>query len=77
MGMQTYIDRDRDSGIRAYQLGPGWIHVQFKDGSVYEWTDRSCGHSNIAMMHRLAVAGDGLNRFINLHVKKTYSRKVR
>ena len=75
--MQRYIDRDNDSGILAYETGPGWIHVQFKDGSVYEYTEVSAGRAQLATMQRLAMSGDGLNRFINLHVKKGYSRRVR
>lgn len=77
MAMVRYIDRDGDSGIFAYELGPHWIHVQFKDGSVYEYTEVSAGVAQLATMKRLAQSGDGLNRFINLHVKKGYSRKVR
>jgi hypothetical protein len=51
--------------------------VQFKGGSVYEWTESSCGAAAIATMHQLATSGDGLNRFINLNVKKGYTRKIR
>ena len=77
MAMVRYIDRDGDSGILAYELGPHWIHVQFKDGSVYEYTEVSAGVAQLATMKRLAQSGDGLNRFINLYVKQGYSRKVR
>lgn len=75
--MVRYIDRDGDSGILAYEIGSHWILVQFKDGSVYEYTDVSAGRAQLAVMKRLAQSGDGLNRFINLHAKKGYSRRLR
>lgn len=77
MAWQRYIDRDNDSGVVAYEMGPGRILVEFNTGSVYEYTDVSAGAAQIATMHRLAQSGDGLNRFINLHVRKGYSRRVR
>ena len=74
--MKPYKDVDRDSGIIAYDDGPGYILVGFRDGSIYEYTDASAGASNVATMKRLAAAGDGLNAFVNKHVRKAYSRKV-
>ena len=75
--MKSYKDFDRDSGIAAYDYGPDWIHVQFKTGSVYEYTYSSAGQRNIYEMKRLADLGDGLNSFINKNVLKLYSRRVR
>ncbi len=75
--MKQYRDFDKDSGIAAYDCGPDWIHVQFKTGSVYEYTYSSAGQRNIEKMKRLANSGDGLNSFINKNVLKLYSRKVR
>lgn len=77
MAMQRYIDRDNDSGVAAYDVGPGWIHVQFKDGAIYEYTDASAGAAAISTMQALAASGDGLNAYINRHVKKGYSRRIR
>ncbi|GAB1343108.1 hypothetical protein [Gemmatimonas sp.] len=75
--MKQYRDVDHDSGVAAYEDGPGYIVVQFKDGAVYEYTDATAGASNIAEMKRRAAAGDGLNAFINKYVRKGYSRRVR
>ena len=75
MAMKRYIDRDNDSGVAFYDYGPGWIHVQFDTGATYEYTDASAGSHHISTMQRLADTGDGLNRYINLHVKKGYARK--
>jgi hypothetical protein len=75
--MKTYLDIDHDSGVAAFDDGPGFIRVQFSDRSVYLYTDASAGSSNIAAMRRLAAAGDGLNAYINTHAKRLYARKER
>ena len=74
--MKTYKDVDGDSGVAAYESGLDWICVQFKTGTVYEYTCSSTGQHNIETMKRLADSGDGLNSFINTHVKKLYSRRI-
>lgn len=38
-------------------------------------TTQSTGSDNIAKMKILAENGDGLNSFINKHVRKKYARK--
>ena len=75
--MERYRNIDGDSGVAAYEVGPDYIRVQFSDGSVYLYTYASAGSHNIEEMKRLAVAGDGLNAFINKNVKKSYERKER
>jgi hypothetical protein len=75
--MQHYRDIDGDSGISAYETGDDFIRVQFKTGSVYLYTYASAGSHHIEQMKRLAASGDGLNAYINTHVKKLYARKER
>ncbi len=75
--MKPYLDIDNDSGVIAYDDGPGFIRIQFRDASIYLYTDASAGSSNIRGMQRLAAAGDGLNAFINSQVKYRYARKER
>ena len=75
--MERYRDINGDSGILAYETGPDFIRVQFKDNSVYLYTNASAGSHNIERMKSLAAAGDGLNAFINTNVKKAYARKER
>ena len=75
--MKPYRDIDNDSGVAAYDDGPGYIIVRFRDGSEYEYTDLSAGAGNITEMKRLAVTGDGLNAFINRYVRRRYSRRLR
>jgi hypothetical protein len=73
--MERYRNIDGDSGVIAYELGTDYIRVQFSDNSVYLYTDASAGSGNIEMMKKLAAAGDGLNAFINKHVRKRYAKK--
>lgn len=75
--MERYKNLGGDSGIAAYELSPGTIVVQFKDGWKYEYTSQSAGAAAIATMHRLAASGHGLNGFITTTVRKAYSRKFR
>lgn len=74
--MTPYRDWDRDSGVRAYDIGSTHVDVAFKDGAVYHYTSLSAGQANIDRMILLARAGDGLNEFINRAVKKRYSERL-
>lgn len=75
--MERYRDIGGDSGVSAYETGPDYIRVQFSTGAVYRYTYASAGARNVEHMKRLAAAGDGLNAFINRHVRKGYERKER
>lgn len=75
--MQTYKNLGSNSGIRAFELGDGVIIVHFKDGWHYQYTNQSAGADNIAEMHRCALAGRGLNSFINRTAKFRYDKKWR
>ncbi len=66
-----------DSGVVAYELGDDPITVKFGDGAVYLYTYQSAGSHNIEQMKELAVAGRGLNSFINKYVRKQYASKLR
>lgn len=73
--MITYKDIDHDSNIAAYKYGGDYIIVQFKHGGKYEYTYQSAGSYHIEQMKQLADLGDGLNAYINKHVRKNYSKK--
>jgi hypothetical protein len=74
--MQPYRDLRGDSGIVAYEVDRGWIKVQFKHGGTYLYDATAPGTVHVAAMTRLARAGDGLNTYINEHVRKNYSQKL-
>jgi hypothetical protein len=71
-----YKDIDGDSGVYAYEIGPDYISVQFKDGGIYTYTYQSAGITNVEHMKQLARSGDGLNAFINKTVRKQYASKL-
>lgn len=73
--MTTYKNLGGDSGVASYEIGEESIEVQFNDGMIYLYTDDSAGSENIEEMKRLAIAGEGLNSFINRVVKKRYASK--
>jgi len=73
--MQTYANLGGDSSIVGYEIGAGSITVHFRDGSSYLYTDASAGPNNIAEMHALAKAGQGLNSYIIRYVRKGYDSK--
>lgn len=75
--MEHYTNNKGNSGVQGYSLGQGLVLVEFKDGSVYEYTSLSTSQQNIEHMGRLAIQGEGLNAFINRVVRKGYSRKIR
>ena len=75
--MQPYLNLSGDSGVRAYELGPDFIDVQFQDREKpYRYRSERVGRENVEQMKKLAVAGRGLSTFINQHpeVKKGYDR---
>lgn len=75
--METYKNLNGDSGVRAYEIGNDSITVEFKDGSAYLYNYTSAGSSNIEQMKTLAIAGSGLNSYINKNVRKLYATKLR
>ena len=51
------------------------VHWSACDGAVYLYTYSSAGTHHIERMKALAMRGDGLNAYINEHVRKAYARK--
>ena len=74
--MQQYSDRSGDSGVVAYEIGPGSIAVQFSRGGTYLYNNSKPGAEHVAEMQRLAQLGDGLNAYINKFVRKSYAQKI-
>jgi hypothetical protein len=60
----------------AYEIGDDSITVQFQDESVYVFNYESAGEENIERMKELAIRGEGLNRYINKHVRQKYAAKL-
>ncbi|GAB5540083.1 MAG: hypothetical protein Salg2KO_21860 [Salibacteraceae bacterium] len=75
--MIRYRDWDNDSGVRAFDIGPSHIDIEFKSGAIYRYTSMSVGARNLDTMIQLAKAGDGLNAFIQKAVKDNFSARLR
>ena len=73
--MEKYSNRNGNSGVIAYEIGEGFIRVEFKGGKkIYEYTEDSCGKYNLNEMIRLAKKGEGLSSFISREVKDSYEK---
>lgn len=75
--MKQYADKGGDSGIAGYEIEDDTITVHFTDKNVYLYSCASAGRSNIEQMKSLAQQGQGLNAYINQHVRKRYARKFK
>ena len=76
--MKPYTDRNRDSGIVAYEYGDDWIHIQFKHGGTYEYLSSNISAAHLNTMKRLSDSGYGLNAYNNKQpeIKNKRSRKL-
>lgn len=72
---RVYEDPDSDSSITHYRIRPGQIEVRFSDGSSYLYTFESAGADTVKEMQALALAGDGLNSYIQTYVRDHYAIK--
>ena len=71
--MERYIDLNFDSGVYGYEIGPYFIEVWFVNGKrSYRYSYHKAGEENVENMKILARQGDGLNAYINNHVKYLY-----
>ena len=71
--MQRYADTDRDSGVHSFEISDTSLTVWFKGTSrSYIYSYQKAGQYHVDNMKRLALAGVGLNEYINDHVKKSY-----
>ena len=63
--MKSYGNHGGQSNIVGYENSESSIKVHFADGSVYEYTEPSCGKQTVQTMQRFAGSGVGLNGFIS------------
>lgn len=73
--MQKYADINNDSGVDKFEINDASITVWFKGTSrSYTYSYSKAGQNHVEQMKKLAVAGDGLNEYINYNVKFDYDR---
>ncbi len=63
--VQRYRNFSGTSGVRAFELGPDFIRIQYVTGGTYLYTYDSAGAENIERMKELALKGSHLNDLIN------------
>ncbi|MFT6044543.1 MAG: hypothetical protein ACI9WC_000240 [Arenicella sp.] len=71
--MQKYADLNDDSGVSSYEIGSSYIKVWFnRDAASYVYSYLSAGRYHVEHMKTLAIAGKGLNSYIDKNVKRDY-----
>jgi len=75
--MQPYRDLTGTSGVKAFELSPRSIVVEFQDGARYEYTEEITGIAKVRAMRQLALAGQGLSTYISQQVRERYAHKIR
>ncbi len=73
--MQKYANTDGDSNVESFEINSTSIIVKFKGTArTYTYSYQSAGQDQVETMKRLARSGNGLNSYINRHVKFKYVR---
>ena len=73
--MERFSNIGGDSGVSAYEIGYDYIKVKFSGISrTYTYSYRKAGSYHVENMKRLAQSGNGLNKYINKHVKCLYDQ---
>jgi len=74
---RRYKNLGGKSTVARYELAKDAVTVQFKDHSVYRYTNQSADPDNISKMKELALAGKGLGTFIESKLKDRFLKKIR
>ena len=71
--MELYKNLGRDSGVVSYKISYTSIRVKFKTTSkIYVYTHIKPGQHHVDAMKQLAIAGHGLQTYINKHRSAGY-----
>lgn len=74
--MEHYKNLGGDSGVSSYEIDSSSIKVKFKTTSkVYVYSYVRPGQHHVEKMKELAVAGHGLQTYINKHRAAGYDHK--
>lgn len=73
--VERYANRDGDSGITRYDIGPDYIRLEFRDSVVYRYDYVRPGPLHVERMKALARDGRGLATYVNQHVRDNYTRR--
>ena len=75
--MDRYKNLSGRSGVSAFEFGADSITVQFQGGATYLYNNASAGASHIAQMKQLAMAGSGLNSYIDRFMYRSFAARLR
>jgi hypothetical protein len=75
--MTPYGNASGHSGVRAFELAPGAITVEFAGGKQYVYDAERPGAAHVRRMQELAARGKGLATYIAQHVRERYQRRLR
>jgi hypothetical protein len=76
--MEPYKNLGHNSGVTHYEINDSSIKVKFKGNiQVYVYTSTKPGQQHVAKMKELALAGRGLQTYINKHKGAGFDRKER
>ena len=69
--MRAYGDTNQTSGITGYAIDTddNSIEIEFTSGGVYTYRKENVGEVEFAVIQALAIAGSGLNTYINKNVR--------
>ena len=67
-----YSNLGGNSSVRAYEILPSAINVQFMDGRWYSYSYSKAGRMHVENMKTLANRGQGLCSYIQHNVKYLY-----
>lgn len=72
--MQPYKNSGGLSWISAFEIGEDYIKIKFIDEVIQVYTEHIVGSKHLQKMKELAIAGKGLNNYIDKHVKDMHVR---
>lgn len=70
--INVYSNLGGNSSVRAYEILPTAIRVQFNDGRWYSYSYSKAGRNHVENMKRLANEGIGLCSYIQRQAKYLY-----
>lgn len=71
--MVRYKNLNGNSGIKNYGKGADYIDIEFRDRErVYRYSYQKAGMQHVEQMKTLADKGQGLNTYLNKHVKNLF-----
>lgn len=77
MTINRYSNQHGNSGVTAYEFGPDYIDVQFRNESRYRYDGQVPGPQHVETMKKLASQGQNLATYISQHVGQGYALRLR